>query len=78
MFGSPLRKNAEISQHESCIDLVVNILWFQNSNSCFEATNGLEYIHIYLSSTTLGPIDLQYSDMQVIYVWFTITTFITC
>ena len=26
----------------------------------------------------LGPIDLQYSDMQVIYVWFTITTFITC
>ena len=37
-----------------------------------------EYIRIYLSSTTIGPIDLQYSDMQVIYVWFTITTFITC
>ena len=32
----------------------------------------------HLSSTTLSPIDLLYSDMQVIYVWFTITTFITC
>ena len=62
----------------SCIDLLVNILWFQNSISCFEATHGFQHIHIYLSSTTLGPIDLQYSDMQVIYVWFTITTFITC
>ena len=49
-----------------------------NSSSCFEATHGFKYIHIYLSSTTLGDIDLQYSDMQVIYVWFTITTFITC
>ena len=66
MFGSPLRKNAEISQHESCIDLLVNILWVQNSSSCFEATHYYEYIRIYLSSTTLGPIDLQYSDMQVI------------
>ena len=77
MFGSPLRKNAEISQHESCIDLLVNIMWFQNSSSCFEATHGFEYIYIYLPSTILGPIDLQYSDMQVIYVWFTITTFTT-
>ena len=66
MFGSPLRKNAEISQHVSCIDLLVKILWFQNSSSCLEATHGLEYIHRYLSSTTLGPIDVQYSDMQVI------------
>ena len=65
MFGSPLRKNAEISQHESCIDSLVNILWFQNSSSCFEATHGFEYIHIYLSSTTLGHIDLHFSDMQV-------------
>ena len=64
MFGSPLRKNAEISQQESCIDLLVKILWFQNSKSCFEATHGFEYIHIYLSSTTLSPIDLLYSDMQ--------------
>ena len=78
MFGSPLRKNAEISQHESCIDLFVKILWFQNSSSCFEATHGFEYIHIYLSSTTLGYRILQYSDMEVIYVWFTITAFITC
>ena len=78
MSGSPLRKNAEISQHESCMDLLVKILWFQNSSSCFEATHGFEYIHSYLSSTTLGPIDLLYSDMQVIYVWFKITTFITC
>ena len=66
MFGCPFRKNAEISQHESCIDLLVNILWFQNSSSCFEATHGFEYIYIYLPSTTLGPIDLQFSDMQVI------------
>ena len=64
MFGSPLRKNAEISQHESCIDLLVNILWFQNSSSCFEATHGFEYIHIYLSSTTLRHRILQYSNMQ--------------
>ena len=58
--------------------MLVNILWFQNSSSCFEATHGVEYIYIYLPSTTLGPIDLEYSDMQVSYVWFTITTFITC
>ena len=33
---------------------------------------------IYLVLHTLGHTDLQYSDMQVIYVWFTVTTFITC
>ena len=67
MFGSPLRKNAEISQHESCIDLLVKVLWFQNSSSCFEATHGFEYICSYLPSATLGPMDLQYSDMQVMF-----------
>ena len=78
MANSPLGENAEISQHESCTDLSVKILWFQNSSYCFEATHGLKYFYIYLSCTTLGHMDLQYSDMQVIYVSFTITTFTTC
>ena len=78
MPGGPLHRNAKIFQHESWINLLVKILSFEYSSSCFEATNVFKYFHIYLSSTALGHIGMQFLYIPVIHFGSTTIRFMTC